>query len=76
MLYTPEAITVKNSDFIHVRDKLMEAEGITLDGCPAYIGGRLKAYATVWCPDDLHQANFSWECVKRIVESTKRFFSE
>ena len=49
----------------------METKGVTLDGRPAYISGRLCKFALVWCPDedDMHQAYFSWDVVERIIKT-------
>jgi len=69
-LYTREQILLsKSNDFICKRDALMDTPGLTLDGRPSYIGGRLNRYGVVWCPggDDLHQAKFAWSTIEHVI---------
>ena len=56
------------------RDALIETE-VTLDGKPAVILGRYADFPTVaQTPDGLHY-RWSWEVVKRIVETKNGEFT-
>ena len=61
-------VTPGGSKFIAVRGALIDAPGITLDGAPAVISGRLCEHATVIPVGDCSRSvPFAWETVRRVV---------
>ena len=72
-LYSKEqAAMSRDSALMEYREGLMDTEGITLNGRPAIIKGRLLAFPIVCtlerCSEGAwHEAEFAWGTVERII---------